>query len=131
MSEQINKIVKDIILDIDVGNKLPPINPILALFGNENKKGLSAIDLSKEIIANKHKIGLPSGTLEDGSDNLDNKLIYLICEELIKHIQQRGKISVVVPSGTPVTCNGVSAAGVPVTVQGITTNITTGVAIIQ
>lgn len=117
---------------IDGNSVKPPTVPSpLILIGGANKNGLSAREITKEIITKSQAFGVPIGVLPDGSDSIWEKQVFNIVETIIEHFIKNAKFTVVIPPGTPVTTSGVSAAGVPVVSQGTTTTFTTGYAIVQ
>lgn len=130
MADSISTIIETLLGGIKIEQGQNQLPPPLILFGNQKKQGLSAIELTKNIISRKAEAGIPSGDLPDGSENIDNKFIYILCDEIIKHLQN-AKFTVVVPSGTPVQAQGLDATGTPVTVVGQTVGLTVGAASIQ
>ena len=102
----------------------------LILFGARNKSGLSARDIAKEVILRKSEAGAPVGPLADGSDSIDEKMEVIRAEVYIKHLIENGKITVVVPPGTPVTSFGSNSGG-PMTSEGVTKSYAVGKGIIQ
>ena len=117
---------------LDAGNSRPPNIPSpLILIGSENKKGLSARDITKDIIIKSQKVGVPIGPLPDGTESIMEKMIYTIVETVVEHIIQNGKVTVVIPPGVPVTVTGLAGGVLPVVGQGVTSNYATGKGIIQ
>lgn len=102
----------------------------LILTGFNFRDGLSARDITKEIITRKSEIGVPVGNLPDGSESIDEKMIFIIVDTIIKKILQDAKITIIIPPGVPITATGTSPAG-PVAVQGITSANAIGYGIIQ
>lgn len=102
----------------------------LILLGGSSKKGLSAREVTKEIISKSQQLGIPIGQSADGEESIWEKQIYNIVSTIFEHIITNAKISVVIPAGTPVTVTGGNAGG-PIVCQGQTINITSGYAIIQ
>jgi hypothetical protein len=101
------------------------------LFGGFNKSGLSATDIAREIIERKQQIGVPIGNLPDGSESIDEKMERIRVEVILKHLFLNARFLVAIPAGTAVKAEGVSGAGIPVTVVGATITNTLGTAIIQ
>ena len=97
------------------------IPPILLLCEINNRSGLSAISLTSNIIARLPEIGFNTGVNPDGSANMVNQYTKIICEELIKEIQNHGLVDCAVNSGQiNINSSGACAVG-PVTTTG--TNI--------
>lgn len=125
---EVVKILNNVIDDNTIKQK--DIPPQLILLGSNNKKGLSANELATEIISELPNIGIPIGNLPDGSDNVFEKFVVLMCEKIITHFINNAKITTVVNAGVPVTTTGVSATGTVIS-QGNTVNIGLGKGIIQ
>jgi len=127
--EEVIQILQGVLSNADVPP--PEIPPPLVLLANINKKGLSAREVAKRIIARQAEAGAPVGQLPDGQESISEKMEYIRVQELLEHLIQNMRIRVVLPPGTPVVAAGVSASGIPVTVQGATTGLAIGTAIIQ
>lgn len=127
--DEVIQILQAVLTDVDT----PPteVPAPLILLANVNKKGLSARDIAKRIIIRQAEAGAPVGPLPDGQESISEKMEYIRVQEILEHLIQNMKIRVVLPPGTPVTAVGVGADGVPVTVQGATTGLAIGTAIIQ
>ena len=109
----------------------PPIPTILILTGVPTRTGLSAIRIATNINARKGEAGLPIGNLPSGAKSPDEIMEIIRAEEYLKELQQNAIISVAVPAGITITGSGISAAGGPVTVFGLTTKIAKAYGIIQ
>lgn len=127
--EEVIQLLQAVLNTVDV----PPteIPAPLILLANVNKKGLSAREVAKKIIVRQAEAGAPVGPLPDGQESISEKMEYIRIQEILEHLIQNMRIRVVLPPGTPVTAAGVGADGVPVTVQGATTGLAIGTAIIQ
>lgn len=102
----------------------------LILIGANNKSGLSAREIAKEIIIRQQEAGAPIGPLPDGSDSITEKMEVIRAEVLIKHLIQNAKITVVVPAGISLTATGANSGG-PVVVKGLTDRFVAAKGIIQ
>lgn len=118
------------VIQLDTSRPQTIPSPLIAIGGNL-KTGLSAREITKNIIARKVEAGAKIGALPDGSDSVEEKMILIMVQEILEHIISNAKISVTIPPGTPVTATGVGADGIPVVVQGVTTGFAIGNAIIQ
>lgn len=128
----INSLVSYLNSFIDKDISKPPVVPSpLILLGGAGKTGLSARDITKDIITKSQSFGIPIGALPDGSDSIWEKQMFNIVETIVEHFIKNAKFTVVIPPGTPVITTGFSATGAPVVSQGSTTNFTTGYAIVQ
>lgn len=94
------------------------IPPILLLCEIMDRPGLSAIALASSIITRLEEEGFPTGVNEDGSENMNNKFILIMCEELIKEIQMNAVVeSTVSPGSISVTGLGANSGG-PISING-------------
>ncbi len=96
-------------------NVLPPLLlKCIAL----TRPGLSAYKIATEIIQNNTKLGIPTGTNPDGSENLINAFTYNITKAFVNALKNDAFVSTAIPSGSllvqatgangggPVTCTG-------------------------
>lgn len=122
----------DFILSIINLAKTPalPIPLPLVLTGGFIRSGLSARDMAKEIIFRQQEAGAPIGNLPSGAENISEKMERIRMEVITEHLLANAKITVVLPAGVPVTAVGASPTG-PVVVQGVTTGLGAGTAVIS
>jgi hypothetical protein len=108
-----------------------PIPPPLLLVGANLRPGMSARNLSKNLISRLEQRGIPMGVdVFGGEDNLFAIAITEIAEEMLDEIRLNGKVDIVIPPGTiQVTAVGANAGG-PILVQGANTIISSGNGII-
>jgi hypothetical protein len=134
MSKDVTKI-DDLIETISLaiaGDKIPtpPIPSPLILAGARTKSGLSAKEITRDVLIRCQEVGIPIGALPSGADPLWEKQMYLMVEVILEHLIKNAKITVVLDPGIPITAAGANAGG-PVVVQGSTTTFATGYGIIQ
>lgn len=100
----------------------PP--PVMILAESSNRSGLSAMTLASNVISRMPEIGVPTDPNPDGSENINNKFIQILCEEIVKHIKDNAVINCSIsPGSIQITGTGANAGG-PVTVQSQNINIT-------
>lgn len=100
------------------------VPPALLLCEAQNRPGLSAMALSSAVIARLAAEGYETGVNPDGSENLNNKFIYILCDELIKEIKSNAVIEATIPIGS-ISITGVGGnAGGPVTIEGYNDKLT-------
>ncbi len=104
----------------------PPVQaipPVLLLCEIMNRPGLSAYVLASAIISRMAAEGFETGVNEDGSENMGNKQILIMCQELIKHIQSDAVVESSVPIGA-ISISGTGAnMGGPVQIKGLNDKI--------
>jgi hypothetical protein len=133
MKQILSKTITDAlskILSLKDTTKTPKI-PSPIILNSQNRSGLSALKIANKVLQKKRELGLPTGNYEDGTANYNDIIIKEIIEQILIAIQEDAKITVAIPLGIPVTASGIGGDGVPVVVQGATTNIQSGGAIIQ
>ena len=108
-------------------NKIP--TPII-LLGAENRSGLSATRIARNIIQRKEEAGLPVGVLPNGEISSDEKMEQIRAEAFIQALHEDAIVQVAIPPGQTITAAGASVAG-PVSVVGSTTIYIGGSGIIK
>lgn len=100
----------------------PP--PVMILAESSTRPGMSAMTLASNVIRRMPEIGVPTDPNPDGSENINNKFIQVLCEEIVKHIKDCAVINCsIAPGSIQITGTGGNAGG-PVTVQSQNMNIT-------
>jgi len=61
------------------------------------RPGLSAYKIAAEIIQNNQKLGIPTGTNPDGSDNLINAYTYNIVKQMVYALQNDAAVHCAIP----------------------------------
>lgn len=89
-----------------------PIPPILLLCEILDRPGLSAISLTSAIISRLPEAGIPTGINPDGSANMICQYTRIVCEEVIKEIQQHAVVNGAVPPGSINVVGTGTAAGI-------------------
>ena len=90
----------------------PTIPPELLLCNVTQKPGMSAALLTSAIISRLPEMGLNTGKNKDGSENMINQFVRIICEEIIRHIQENASIQcVIAPESLTIESNGANAGG--------------------
>lgn len=90
------------------------------------RAGLSPSKIAAKVISNNSEIGIPSGTLPDGSPNLINQYTYNIVKCVVDAIKEDGVVHVAIPEGSIMVQATGGNAGGPVTCVG--TNIISSIA---
>ena len=94
----------------------PPAIPLYCY--GETRPGLSATVLASKIISRLPDIGIPNGVNPDGSENVVNKFVRVICEEIVNAIKDDAVVMTGIPMGKiSVTGTGGNAGG-PVQIVG-------------
>ena len=105
---------------------LPVVPPLLLICGAINRPGMSAINLTANIIKRFPEIGAYSGTLPDGSRNVMEGLVRIMAEEFLREKRKNERVTIGFKPGD-ITFVGTGAnAGGPVTVTGANINVAVG-----
>lgn len=127
--------IEDILSDLNGLLNFKTIKtPVIAtplILASKNRKGLSSIEITQRILKVKQQLGLPVGTLPDGSPNLDDVMIGVIVKEIVDAFLNDARISVAVePKSGLIQVQG-SAGPVPVVGTGFVTTTQTAWGVIQ
>ena len=95
------------------------IPPLLLICEVKSRPGLSAIALTSAIIRRLPEAGLDTGVNPDGTPNKRNKLIRIMCEEIVREFKDNAKITCAIQGGDiSSTGMGVNEGG-PMVVKSI------------
>lgn len=107
------------------------VPPILLICDIHQRPGLSAISLTNAIITRLPEAGIETGVNNDGSPNMVNQFVRIICEEFIKEIKDNARVTCVIePSSINSVGSGANAGG-PVVVTSVNTLPVNTLGIIQ
>lgn len=110
---------------------LMPVPAILLICEVFNKPGLSAIRLTANIIKRLPEAGIETGVNVDGSPNQINQFVRVISEEIVNHIHDAAKVSLVMKPGAVISLgSGTSPVG-PVVVTSTNIMPSSGAGLIQ
>lgn len=129
----ISKILKLILGAFNLPQKpAPTIPPFLLLVGAELRPGMSARDLSANIISRlEADAGVPMGDIFGDGPNAISSAMLIQAQEQVSHIQTKAKISTVIkPGAIQITAVGGNAGG-PIVVQGSNVSITQNSGVVQ
>ena len=91
---------------------LKSIPPLLLLCEVVQRPGLSAIATIGSIIKRMPEAGIETGVNPCGAPNVNNKLIRIVCEEVIKEIKDNAKVTcVIAPKSISSIGTGANAGG--------------------
>lgn len=121
------KNVTDGIKNVFYKARLPitPIPPVLLLCEIMNRPGLSALALTAAIISRLEQEGFNTGPNPDGSENMNNKFVRVMCQEIISEIKNNAVVQSSVETGA-ITATGVGGnAGGPIVINAFNDKIAT------
>ena len=94
------------------------------------RPGLSATKIAANIIKRQSEAGAPIGVLDDGTDNISEKMERIRVEEIVNALISDARITVTVLPGQTIQGSGGNAGG-PVAVVGQTLTLGKGTGLIQ
>lgn len=108
----------------DVNRKLT----VYEILSQKVRPGLNSEVLANSIISRFKEIGIPNGPLVNGSQNVMEAFVVVLCEEFIEAVQNDMRVDVGIFPGGTVNANGANAGG-PVASVGATITVQEGVGI--
>ena len=111
--------------------------PLVALAGYMvyataiQRKGISKNKISAEVISNNESLGIMTGKMPDGTDNVVNAFVINLTENIVDELKENAKIECVIPPGSIVVQAVGGNAGGPITAVGTNTNDASGHGIIR
>lgn len=101
---------------------------VYEILSEKVRPGLNAEVLANSIVSRFKEIGLPSGPLVNGAQNVMEAFVVVLCEEIIDAIQNDMRVDVGIFPGGTVNANGANAGG-PVTAVGTTITAQEGIGV--
>jgi hypothetical protein len=101
---------------------------VYEILAEKVRPGLNAEVLANSIVSRFKEIGLPSGPLVNGAQNVMEAFVIVLCEEIIDAIQNDMRVDVGIFPGGTVNANGANAGG-PVAAVGATITAQDGIGI--
>ena len=126
----INSITQEIQNLLVVPTPPVPDLPLPLILASATRAGLSAQAMGAEVVRMRAEAGLPVGPLPDGSVNPAEEMEIIRFQVLINNLTTIMRTAIAVLPGIPVTAYGTDATGAPVFVQGTTTGIGQGYAVV-
>jgi len=129
----LDKVINIISSAFNVGEKpVPDIPPFLLTLGANNRLGLSPRNLAANTIERLESKGsIPTNDIFADGPNAISDMVLIMAEEMVKHLQENGKITTIINPGSIQVLSTGSAGPVPVTTQGSNITITTVKGVIQ
>ena len=128
----IRKLVQQASKALDIVRK-----PVVAMQGflvyvtAVNRPGLSTKEIYSEIVADNAAIGIETGPMPDGTDNVVNGFVYNVVDKVVRTLKDDAKVECTIPIGSVVVqANGANAGGAVVAV-GTNINNAKGYGIIR
>lgn len=95
------------------------------------RPGLSKIKISSEIISDNEGLGINTGQMPDGTDNVVNAFVYNVIEKLVDNLKDEAMVECVIPKGSVIVNAQGGNAGGPVVAIGTNINDAKGYGVIR
>ena len=96
-----------------------------------HRPGVSKLKITSEIIADNTTLGINTGKMPDGTDNVVNEFVANVVEKVVDTLKDDAMVECVIPTGSVVvTAKGANAGG-PVVAVGTNVNNAKGYGIIR
>ena len=96
-----------------------------------NRPGVSKIKISSEIISDNATLGINTGKMPDGTDNVVNEFVYNVVEKVIDTLKDDAMVECVIPIGSLIVEATGGNAGGPITAIGTNINNAKGYGVIR
>ena len=96
-----------------------------------HRPGISKLKITSDIIADNATLGINTGQMPDGTDNVVNQFVANVVEKVVDTLKDDAMVECVIPTGSViVTAKGANAGG-PVVAVGTNINNAKGYGIIR
>lgn len=104
---------------------------ILVYATSVQRPGVSKLKIASEIISENASLGIETGKMPDGGDNIVNSFVYNVVEKVIDNLKDDALVECVIPTGSVIVeANGANVGG-PVVALGTNINNAKGYGIIR
>ena len=111
-----------------------PVNVIAAFLVYAtavNRPGISKIKISSEIISDNETLGINTGKMPDGTDNVVNEFVYNVVEKVVDTLKDDAMVECVIPTGSLIVEAEGGNGGGPVVAIGTNINNAKGYGVIR
>lgn len=96
-----------------------------------NRPGLSRTKIASEIIADNEPLGINTGQMPDGTENVVNEFVTNMVEKVVDSLKEDALVECVIPIGSVMVQAQGGNAGGPVTAVGTNINNAKGYGVIR
>lgn len=125
LSEETAELLLTFISDTSHFNRTLTVYEILA---QKSRSGLNSDVIANSIVSRFKEIGIPSGPLVNGAQNVMEAFVVVLCEEIVDAIQNDMRVDLGIFPGGTVNANGANAGG-PVAAVGTTITAQSGIGV--
>lgn len=95
------------------------------------RPGISKIKITSEVISDNATLGINTGQMPDGTDNVVNQFVYNVVEKVVDTLKDDAMVECVIPKGSIVVKASGGNAGGPIEAIGTNINDAKGYGIIR
>ena len=95
------------------------------------RPGISKIKISSEVISDNATLGINTGKMPDGGENIVNEFVYNVVEKVVDTLKDDALVECVIPAGSVIVEAKGANAGGPVVAVGTNINNAKGYGVIR
>ena len=96
-----------------------------------HRPGISKLKITSEIISDNASLGINTGQMPDGTENVVNQFVSNVVEKVVDTLKDDAMVECVIPSGSVIVSAKGANAGGPVVAVGTNTNNAKGYGVIR
>ena len=111
-----------------------PVNSVAAYLlamTTQMRPGVSKVKITSEIIADNGNLGIMTGQMPDGTENVVNEFVYNVVEKVVDSLKDDALVECVIPAGSIIVQATGANAGGPVEAVGTNINNAKGYGVIR
>ena len=128
----IKKLIESVDTALDAARK--PANTLVGFMiyaTAVHRPGISKLKITSDIIADNATLGINTGQMPDGTDNVVNQFVANVVEKVVDTLKDDAMVECVIPSGSVVVNAQGGNAGGPVVAIGTNINNAKGYGIVR
>ena len=128
----IKKLIESVDTALDAARK--PANTLVGFMiyaTAVHRPGISKLKITSDIIADNATLGINTGQMPDGTDNVVNQFVANVVEKVVDTLKDDAMVECVIPSGSVIVNAQGGNAGGPVVAIGTNINNAKGYGIIR
>ena len=128
----IKKLIETVNTALDAARKPATTLAAIMIYATAvNRPGISKIKITSEIISDNETLGINTGQMPDGTDNVVNEFVNNVVEKVIDTLKDDALVECVIPTGSVIVQANGSNAGGPIVAIGTNINNAKGYGVIR
>lgn len=128
----IKKLIETVNKALDTARKPATTLAAIMIYATAvNRPGISKIKITSEIISDNETLGINTGQMPDGTDNVVNEFVNNVVEKVIDTLKDDALVECVIPTGSVIVQANGSNAGGPIVAIGTNINNAKGYGVIR